>query len=140
LGGLTIISGVCSPLYSDSSDIQPSVILWMAVFGGFLILCAVLLLRLPIVEHRPPFWFPAISGFLCSCFVLVITVWFTLNWAEPAAGLSSWIGYLLAFCVAGTVLSAIVCVLTGMAAVSQLRQKRDERVKDSIAESGRRED
>src|SRR5438309_11971592 len=84
-GGLVILSGICSPLYSDSSQIEPSGVVWLIIFGSFLIFCAVLLLKLPIVERRPPFWFPAISGLLSSCFVLLFTLWLVIKWADPTA-------------------------------------------------------
>ncbi len=133
LGGLLIVGGICSPLYRDSSHLEPGQVVCMVMFGIFLVFCAVLLLKPPIVEDRPPFWFPAISGFVCSCCVLVFAVWLVIKWSTPTTVLPGWTLYVVGLCVAGSVLSAIVCVVTTTSAVLQLKRKTDERVRDPVA-------
>ncbi len=132
LGALLIIGGICSPLFGDSPTVKPARVVRPVATGGFLIFCALLLLKPPSLTRRPPFWFPAISGILCSALFLVFGVWVVIKRAHPEVAQSDWLHYLALFCALGCVSSALVSVLTGARALVELRRESSDEKKPPI--------
>jgi hypothetical protein len=123
LGGLFIIAGICSPLYAHSSiKTEWKTALSMIVFGLCLGFCAALLVKPSFAQNRPPFWLPAISGIVCSCFILVMTGCFAVVWFTPKSRIPGWVGYILFLSLVSSVLSAIICLITGFSAVRKARR------------------
>jgi zinc transporter ZupT len=121
-GGLFIVAGVCSPLYAHSSAKSE---FWtaasMVVFGLLLGICAALLVKPSFTQNRPLFWLPAISGLMCSSFVIVLTGCFLFTFFTPKKDIPDWIRYALFLSAGGGLVSATVCIATAISAIRKAR-------------------
>ena len=118
-GSLFLITGICSPLYSKDHDF--SLVLLMVGLGILLVFCAVLLIKPTIVQNRPTLWFPAVSGFLCSCSFLTMCACLAAMWRTPKDNRPDWILQLVFLAMAGCVLFALVCIVTSVSAFMKSR-------------------
>jgi hypothetical protein len=80
------------------------------VFGGIVVL------EPPGLEGRPRFWWPAVSGFICSVctFLLFVNLFVVYRW--PAARASDWLIFGMLFSSVVGSLAAVVCIVTGVRA------------------------
>ena len=117
-GALFIFAGLLSPVYADSTHKWDwSAAMGMMVLGIFLVFCAALIENPAILRNRPPTWYPAMSGFACSCSVLALTVCVVVTWRYSPGDPPKWVRSVLALSLVSGVLSAVVCIITGIAAV-----------------------
>ena len=123
-GGFFLVCGLSAPIYSHGHDLGVAALLFG--LGVLFVFCAVLLLRPSRVEGKPPFWFPAMSGLLCSCCVLALVVLFAIVWKTPKGQIPKSVAFLTLFAAVGCVLSAIVCVITALSAFMQARGMKQE--------------
>jgi drug/metabolite transporter (DMT)-like permease len=125
-GSLFLVAGISSPLYSKEHDF--SLVVLMVGFGVLLIFCAVLFTKPPFVQNRPRLWFPAVSGFLCSCCLLVLGACFAIVWRMPKGERPNWVLQLFFLAFAGCALFSLVCIITGISAfIKSKTNPRDEK-------------
>jgi apolipoprotein N-acyltransferase len=121
---LFILTGVLSPFYADSSHkwnwVAAVALVLLGLFLGF---CAALIAWPDALSGRPPLWFPAVSGFACSCFVLTIFACAAIYGFSSATTMPGGLRTAIALSFVGAVLSALVCIITGIAAL--LRRKKE---------------
>lgn len=121
--GLFILVGIASPLYAHSlKKTEWGFVVAMILFGLFLGFCAALLVNPPHSQNRPPFWLPAVSGLVCSSFVVVMAGYLCFVWLAPKADFPGWARDVLAFSAIGSVLAALVCLVTGISAILKSRR------------------
>jgi peptidoglycan/LPS O-acetylase OafA/YrhL len=117
-GALLIFTGVFWPIYADSTHKWDwGAAMGTMAFGIFLVFCATLLENSAVLRNRPPTWFPAVSGFACSCCMIAAVICVAVIWRSSPDGPPTWVRSALALSLVVGVLSAIICVLTGIAAV-----------------------
>jgi hypothetical protein len=126
-GALFIFVGLYSPFMTEPSHKWD----WGAatgvmVVGIFLLFCAALIENPAMLRNCPPAWYPAVSGFACSCSVLALTVCVVVTWRSSPGDPPKWVRSVLALSLVGGSLAAIVCILTGIAAVVRWKAKRGE--------------
>jgi hypothetical protein len=131
--GLFIIVGILSPLYSDSSfKAKWSIAVSMVAFGLFLGFCAALLVNPASTHDRPPFWLPAVSGLVCSFFVIVMAGCACIIAFASKGDYSAGFRYVLSFSVIGSVLAAVVCLATGIPAILKARRLNRNRLNQPL--------
>jgi drug/metabolite transporter (DMT)-like permease len=133
LGGLFMTVAVGSSFRSgESGRLKYGAAVSLALFGIFLVLCAALLLKSPIFENKPALWFPAVSGFVCSCSVLVFTAAMLVKVRIQHSEAMDPGDYILLCSALSGVVSAIVCIITGC---SVLFAKQPAQPKDSAVDA-----
>ena len=132
-GSLFLMAAFGTVIYSNpDGKIRWGLLLFLSVFGVFLILCAALLLKASWVEDKPPLWFPAVSGIACSCSVLLFGICVISEMVWKAAHDSDFCTFVLAFTVCASAVSAIVCIVTGIPALRCAKREEESEDDDNI--------
>jgi hypothetical protein len=130
-GSLFLMAAFGTVIYSNpDGKVRWGLLLFLSVFGVFLILCAALLLKASWVENKPPLWFPAVSGIACSCSVLISGICIASQMLWKVAHDSDVFTFIFIFAICASVVSAIVCIVTGIPALRCTRQESDSEDED----------
>jgi len=120
VGRVLFILGIAfllTPLYSLShSEFKLGPALLSVFAGAILISGGLVILAPPRLESRHRFWWPAVSGFICSVGTLLLFANLFVVYRWPAERASDWLlfGILFSLVVGG--LAALVCIVTGIRA------------------------
>lgn len=137
-GSLFLMAAMASVFYSNpDGKLNWGLILFLSVFGLYLILCAALLLKASWVEDKPPLWFPAVSGIACSCGVVISGICLASEMIWKAAHHSDVVDFILVFAACSSVVSAIVCIVTGIPALRCARPEGESEDEDKQADLSR---
>jgi hypothetical protein len=130
-GSLFLMAAFGTVIYSNpDGKVRWGLLLFLSVFGVFLILCAALLLKASWVENKPPLWFPTVSGIACSCSVLISGICIVSEMLWKVAHDSDLFTFVFVFAIGASVVSAIVCIVTGIPALRCTRPESDSEDED----------
>jgi len=102
------------------------------LIGVALVYCCVLLERPP--KSRPPYWWPAISGMICSGCTLGFLAFGIYVARTPEKDILSWVIVMIFLLAVASAVSAITCLGSGLGMMVKSKSKPKERVPPQAVE------
>lgn len=131
-GMLFMTVAIGSPFYGDKSGhLKFGVAMFVALCGVFFVLCAAFLVRAPVFASKPPLWFPAVAGFVCSCCVLTFSAGMIGKLWAPKTKAMDWTDYTLLLSIPVGVTSAIICIIMAFGSLVRPKAGPDSRTSNA---------